>query len=119
MTEITWKIPIRLLSEANLSGEHWSHKSKRQQTQQLQVKAELKGIDKLVDFPCKIVMTRLSPRLLDDDNLVGAFKHIRDQIADCILPGLAKGRADGDPRLSWKCEQEKSKEKMVKITLHF
>lgn len=119
MKEITWKIPIRLVSESNRTGEHWSVKSKRHRTQQLQVKAEMKGIDKLVDFPCEIVMVRLSPRMLDDDNLVGAFKHIRDQIADCILPGQAKGRADGDLRLTWKYEQEKSKEKFVKITLHF
>lgn len=118
MNERTWVIPIRLLSESNVA-EHWTSKSKRHRTQQLQVKAAMNGIDKEIKFPCMIILSRLSPRLLDDDNLVGAFKHIRDQVADCMIPGKAKGRADGDRRLMWEYHQEKSKEKLVKITLHF
>ncbi len=58
-----------------------------------------------------IFLTRIAPRALDFDNLVYAFKHIRDVIADTLLPGLAAGRADDDKRLQWQYCQEKGRPK--------
>lgn len=51
--------------------------------------------------PCTVTMTRVSTMQLDDDNLAGALKHIRDGIAD------AMGINDRDKRVTWKCEQKK------------
>ena len=44
---------------------------------------------------------------MDDDNLQNALKSIRDSIADLILPGMAKGQADGDDRIQWRYDQIK------------
>jgi len=70
-----------------------------------------------ITLPCKIVLTRVSPRSLDTDNLPCAFKWIRDAIADLIIPGLAPGRADGDELIEWVYEQEKQSQRCTKITI--
>lgn len=67
-------------------------------------------------MPCHIQLTRLSPRMLDSDNLQGALKYIRDSVADYLIPGLQPGRADGDTRLSWSYSQEKAKTKGIRIS---
>lgn len=57
-------------------------------------------------LPCHIRLIRLSPRRLDSDNLVMAFKAIRDCIAAILIPGKAAGRADDSPLISWSYGQE-------------
>ena len=92
------KIPIRLVSEAN-SSEHWTKKYKRRRIQKLLVKMCL-AREKLPDLPCKIKLTRISPLKLDVyDNLPMCFKYVLDAVCDVLVPGLASGRADGDPRI--------------------
>lgn len=114
-----WKIAnFELPSEANLS-EHWSKKHKRHQLYKaklLQIKRDIIN----AKLPIEITLTRIAPRMLDeDDNLPMAFKKIKDILADWIIPGLAPGRADGDRRLKWLFKQEKGlpKEKAIKITI--
>ena len=51
--------------------------------------------------PLTITLTRIGPRTLDDDNLAGGFKHVRDGVADWL------GIDDGDKRLTWRYEQRK------------
>jgi len=34
--------------------------------------------------PLRITLVRIGPRRLDDDNLAGALKHVRDGIADSL-----------------------------------
>lgn len=46
-----------------------------------------------------VTMTAMIPRYFDDDNLAGALKPIRDEIADWI------GIDDGDGRIRWECGQ--------------
>lgn len=45
--------------------------------------------------PLLITLTRIAPRRLDSDNVVGACKTARDAVADYL------GLDDGDPRLTW------------------
>lgn len=71
-----------------------------------------------IELPCEITMIRYGPRLLDSDNLQTAFKSIRDKIADLLIPGLAKGQADGDPRLIWRYDQQKSKTYNIRLILN-
>lgn len=52
--------------------------------------------------PMVITITRLGPRELDDDNLAGSAKHLRDGIADWL------GVNDRDKRLKWVYVQEKT-----------
>lgn len=48
-----------------------------------------------------VVLTRIAPLLLDDDNLAGALKSIRDGVADAL------GVDDRDARVVWLTEQTK------------
>ena len=50
-----------------------------------------------------VTLTRVSPGTMDTDGLAASFKGIRDGIADAI------GIDDGDPRITFKYAQEKSK----------
>lgn len=49
--------------------------------------------------PYVVTMTRISAGYLDDDGNVGAFKPVRDEIADWLRLN------DRDPRVTWNCEQ--------------
>ena len=68
----------------------------------------LKNVEKPC-LPCKVTLTRVSPRALDIDNLWSAQKICIDVIADWIIPGLAPGRADGQEGLEFDCKQRKGK----------
>ena len=59
-----------------------------------------------------ITITRRSPRPLDDDNLVGGCKQLRDAIAEMLG---RRGDAEKDG-LEWEYRQEKG-EKMTVITI--
>lgn len=102
-------LQIRIASSANLAEHHFV-KRKREKPQLFKILLALKP--QTITLPCCIVLTRIAPRELDDDdNLRYAFKSHKDKIADILIPGLAPGRADGDKRLQWKYAQEKGKPK--------
>lgn len=103
---ISLKIPIRLISEANDSS-HWTKKRKRKLVHAFLLNAYFNTLHKEISLPCVVNLIRVAPRQFDEDNLYMSFKHIRDWIADRIIPGLAPGRADGDKRITWHYRQEK------------
>jgi hypothetical protein len=111
-------VPIRIVSESNLR-EHWSEKSRRHNQHKWRIFAAIDQFQSEIALPCVITLTRIAPRLLDDDNLRGALKHARDTIADFLIPGLAKGRADGDPRLKFEYGQEKGKPREYALKIEF
>lgn len=130
--KIEFTIPLTkdlIVSEANRSNEHWTVKKKRHDIQGFLINSYFTkftnisnddSIDLIeIKLPCVIILTRIAPRELDFDNLVSSFKWIRDYVADRIIPGQARGRADGDKRLEWKYEQEKgmTKEYAVRVCL--
>lgn len=89
---------------ANTTGLHWKPKAGAARRLRHLVAWQLVPLGKQRPaFPCKVVMTRLAPREFDDDNLVHAFKHIRDQIA--VWLGVDDKR---DPRVTYVCEQQKT-----------
>lgn len=105
-------VPIRLLSAGNLP-EHWSKRHVRNKKQKGAVRYILSPrIDELRQYKI-IELKRLAPRTLDYDNLVFAFKHIRDGIADMLHPGLAPGRAD--EFLTFSYSQSKSSDYAISI----
>jgi|SRR5580692_6241706 hypothetical protein len=117
------ELDILTVSEAN-SREHWLKKGKRHTAQKWAIKAEFN--DKIITLPCIVKLSRISPRLLDSDNLQMAFKWIRDQLAECIIypyeSGLDRyhkgaGRYDDDPRISWLYAQEKGKIQHIRIEI--
>ncbi|MEO7938722.1 MAG: hypothetical protein ABIR55_08870 [Burkholderiaceae bacterium] len=55
----------------------------------------------MLPLPVVITLTRVSAGTLDDDNLRGALKGVRDGCADKF------GIPDNDPRIRWEYAQEK------------
>lgn len=112
-------MPIRTVSEANMTGEHWTKKSMRHKNQRLAVSLLLKNRLFDVKMPCKITFIRIAPRSLDTDNLQSAFKTIRDCVSEIITGETKKGRADNDERLHFEYKQEKgiTKEYAIRIEI--
>lgn len=75
-------VPIKTVSEANMR-QHWAAKHKRRTAQQKAVSAiwKMRRGWHPIPLPCRVTFTRIGPKMLDDDNLRGAFKHIRDEVA--------------------------------------
>jgi len=114
-----WSVYLDILTVSeNNSREHWRVRHSRTSSQKEQIRAALNKHGPEKFFPCHIHMRRLSPGTMDDDNLPGSMKYIRDAIADYIIPGQLPGRADGDPRLSWSYSQQKTSNKGVCITFY-
>lgn len=107
MKKISIKINHKLSSESNLDT-HWTKKKKRKDAIKFLVKCELlRSIQEKIQLPCKVSLTRISSRKLDDDNLQGAFKSVRDMCAAVIMDDFRLGRADNDPRITWIYSQKK------------
>jgi hypothetical protein len=69
-------------------------------TQLPKPKPELDGVDNRI----AVVMTRIAPSFIDDDNVSGGdFKHIRDEIAEWC------GLDDRDRRITFQCMQAPAK----------
>ena len=105
-TALTFDLPLNLGAGLNNRG-HWSAASRRaKQERELThwvTASELRRSGFLLRPGAVITMTRVSAGTLDDDNLQGACKHVRDGIADAF------GVPDNDPRIEWRCQQEKCK----------
>lgn len=87
-------IPIRTVSALN-AREHWTKRTRRVKAERMATFYTLKP-HKPPAMPCVVTMTRLGPSNgLDDDNLRGALKGVRDQIAEWF------GIDDRDPRVVW------------------
>ena len=72
--------PHRLDSWTNLRG-HWRSLEKRKNAEKTVTVWLLRSMGALPLLPIVVRLTRLGPRDLDDDNLPGAFKYVRDTIA--------------------------------------
>lgn len=111
------EIPIELKSEMNVM-QHWTKKHRKRKSQIWAIKsAWMEKKQKNVQLPSKVILCRHSPRELDYDNLVGAFKWIRDAVADLLIPGKAPGQADKSGDIEFEYKQEKSKKKYISITV--
>lgn len=106
-----WIVPIKLDSVAN-KREHWSKAYSRAKKQKQVIKMLFLSEKPVISLPAHIKLTRVAPRSLDDhDNLRMAMKAVLDEICGLIIPGLAAGRADSDPRLTFEYAQERGKPK--------
>jgi hypothetical protein len=105
-------IPLRTVSAAN-AREHWAKKAARNRKERTVVAAyfaAMPAVFRDTRAPLVVTFTRYGKRLLDDDNLSGSFKAIRDEVAKQL------GRDDG-PRggVRWEYKQEKAGEYAVRI----
>ena len=98
-------IPVRLISEANARG-HWAAKARRATKGRQQGRLAVQ-ILRAHNYPVAdariVTLTRIAPRRLDDDNLRGAFKFVRDGIADAL------GINDGSYAVEWMYDQKPGK----------
>ena len=103
-------LSMRLPSVANLR-DHWATKARRTKAQRLSVAlAMLSNRWALFEHrealkagaKRRVTFIRVAPRPLDDDNLAGAFKGCRDEVAKQL------GTTDGPSGpISWRYEQRK------------
>jgi hypothetical protein len=103
------RVPIHTVSESN-SRDHWRKRAARAKEQRFAVDACLRTtlgpnhgpvlMECFVEL--EVLLTRVSPRELDDDNLRGALKAARDSVAQYL--GL---KSDRDKRVSWAYAQER------------
>lgn len=103
-----WSVTLRLAcsvkSEANQRC-HWAVRQRRfkHQGASLEVALRLAWLkDWIPDLPLKITWTHLG-RKMDSDNLAGAFKGLRDALADLFDVD------DGDERIEWVYDQRPGK----------
>jgi hypothetical protein len=103
---------IRTVSAAN-AREHWAVKAKRNKTERTAVRAYFGSCPpslRLTDANLIVSFTRFGKRLLDDDNLAGSFKAIRDEVAACLE------RDDGPKSgIRWVYSQQTAKEYWIEI----
>lgn len=97
---IAIELPIKTVAGLN-AREHYLARSRRVRKERGVAHLSVKHKHGRPDLPVIVTMVRLSAGKLDDDNLQGAFKAIRDGIADAYLI------ADNDPRITWRYDQER------------
>lgn len=106
-------LPIHTVSEAN-RRDHWREKAQRTSRQRVGTKhyliqwaGEFFWLAAMVraqiecNPPLVVKLTRIARRKLDDDNLRGALKAVRDGVADWLELD------DGTPKVNWQYEQDK------------
>lgn len=79
MKSLSLVVPIKTASTANLR-EHWAQKHNRTDAQKAATRRQLDKLER-PDPLLAVRLTRVSPRPLDDDNLRGALKSVRDAVA--------------------------------------
>lgn len=73
-------IPLRTVPGQN-AREHWQQRSRRVKKERAAVAWVLKGATR-PPLPCSVLLTRVGPSNgLDDDNLAGSLKSVRDEVA--------------------------------------
>ena len=97
------------LTSPNLQGNHWtkSNRVKKEKRRFGHALIEHGLTNVLFHLPCTVVITRIAPRRMDDDNNIGACKCVRDMSGSLIIPGKKPGHADGSEFINWKYVQEK------------
>lgn len=97
-------LPITTVSEAN-RRDHWATKARRAKAHRNVAWAMCPRYP----VPCIVTLTRLAPRILDDDNLRGALKSTRDGVADRL------GVKDNSPLVEWRYAQAKGRPAAVVV----
>jgi hypothetical protein len=109
-------LPIRVESEAN-RREHYMIVKKRVDEQRavtMAVVGEAITREEMALPPrMAVVLTRIGPKTLDDDNLARGFKHVRDAIAYLL------GIDDGLERVRYEYQQRKGKPKEYAARVDF
>lgn len=101
---VRFHIPIRLVSLPN-ARKHWRVLSDLVRYQREMTTVAMSEVP-MPRGPWIVTLTRVGPRMLDDDNLAAACKHVRDQIAQRLAGGEV-GQRDGPEWFTWHYAQER------------
>ncbi|MGJ7508696.1 hypothetical protein [Variovorax sp. GT1P44] len=106
----TLKTTIEIRTESVLNKrEHWRRRAERTREHRWATGVSLQSTKTAPVLPCTILLTRIAPRPLDDDNLRGALKAVRDGVADWL------GLDDRDSRVTWDYEQRRGPTKYYAV----
>ena len=98
-TTLCFQIPLEVISEAN-RRDHWRVKAARAKRQRSVIALHCRSLTGKPK-PAEVMLTRLAPRKLDDDNLSSAFKAVRDEVAKLM------GFDDRNEMVTWRYGQRK------------
>lgn len=116
MTTITIPIEGMKLGAALNARVHWSRRAARAKKERKATSWALSMRASSLPHPLKppstCTLVRVAPRMLDDDNLAGAFKSIRDEVA-------AFFDVDDGPKgpIAWRYEQRKGEPKKYAVEI--
>ncbi len=108
---------LRTVSESN-QCEHWTRHARRTHYQRTLVfnKLALHGSWPAPLPPLNIRLIRIAPRALDDDNLCGALKAIRDGVAD-YLAGAYLAGDDRQEGIAWTYAQTRGEPREYSVEI--
>lgn len=98
---------LRTVNELNSCGNRFVNARRRKHHRQ--VTAYYMLTKPVPPMPATVKLTRIGNGIMDDDNLAGSLKSVRDSIADCY------GINDRDMKFVY--DQEKAKRYAVRITI--
>ena len=106
-------LPLRVVSEGNTRG-HWARKAERTKQARGLALTMLRAHGPRWDgtTPLAVILTRIAPCKLDDDNLRSSLKATRDGVADWL------GIDDRNPRVRWLYDQEKRAPRTYGVRVH-
>lgn len=112
MTMITIPIDGMRLGAALNARVHWTKRAARAKKERAIVAVALRQRIGRDDVPTMCTLARIAPRMLDDDNLAGAFKSIRDEVA-------AYFGVDDGPKgpIAWRYEQRREAPKQYAVEI--
>jgi hypothetical protein len=108
----TVELPIKTGGGLN-DRVHWSARAKSSRTQRGTADMLLRQKLRPWGDMCTVTLTRISAGELDDDNLAGSLKSVRDGVTDAL--GL---KSDRDPRVHWRYAQQKCKRGSFGVRVH-
>jgi hypothetical protein len=103
-------VPVKIDSGLNMRV-HWRVRANTNASHRAAAYFALKQAKVKAEMPAVVTLTRIAPRELDDDNLAGGFKSVRDGTADWL------GIDDRDKRVQWRYEQRKGAPKVYEATV--
>lgn len=115
-TTITIPIDGMKLGAALNARVHWTRRAARAKRERAVVAVALRSQwfpdVETASPPTTCTLARIAPRMLDDDNLAGAFKSIRDEVA-------AFFGVDDGPRgpIAWRYEQRREAPKQYAVEI--
>jgi hypothetical protein len=106
------EIPVRIESMNTSRREHYMARARRAKSQRQTAGWCLRLVPR-PDVPLVVKLTRIAPRMLDDDNCIGGMKSVRDAVAEWLMVD------DGDSRVRYEYAQEKGMPKRYAVRVEF